>query len=127
MCTVSRLERLFATLYLFHAPTPLSRPVPPPPFAPSPTPLFTHSFSLLPPFFHAYFPLKHKQLLSQNPAKTHPPKNKNQKTREGCGCPKFLGGRVFQQNFDASGKWFPDFPAAQNWATFRKPQPLQLV
>ena len=26
MCTVSRLERQFATLYLFHAPTPPSQP-----------------------------------------------------------------------------------------------------
>ena len=35
------------------------------------------------------------------------------KTREGCGCRKVLAGKVFRQFFDAAGKCFPDFPAAE--------------
>ena len=39
---------------------------------------------------------------------------RTQKTREGCGCPKFLAGRGFQQDLYAAGKFFPDSPEAQN-------------
>ena len=40
-------------------------------------------------------------------------RNSKQKTREGCGCPKFSAGRVFPTNFDAAGKFLPDFLGAR--------------
>ena len=40
--------------------------------------------------------------------------NSIQKTREGCGCPKFLAGRVFRQISMLLKKFFPDFAAAPN-------------
>ena len=44
----------------------------------------------------------------------HPLTRSNQKTREGCGCPKLLAGKVFPANFDAAAKFFTDVPAARN-------------
>ena len=37
-----------------------------------------------------------------------------QKTREGCGCPKFLAGKVFRQISTLLENSSPIFPAAQN-------------
>ena len=45
---------------------------------------------------------------------THDLEQLGQKTREGCGCPKFIAGRVFRQIFDTAGEFFPDFPAARS-------------
>ena len=37
-----------------------------------------------------------------------------QKTREGRGCPKAPCWKGFPANFNAAGKFFPDFPAARH-------------
>ena len=47
-----------------------------------------------------------------------PPKTRDllgasdQKSREGCGCPKFLAGRGSPADVDAAGKHFPDIPGS---------------
>ena len=76
----------------------------------SPAALVTHQ---LPGVSHVKLPLKRCALqggvATTLLSVTYTVQLSDQKTQEGCGCPKFLAGKGFPANFDAAGKFFTDF------------------